>query len=303
MSFDLQVNGYGGTDFNSDSLSPSQLHDACARLQNDGVEGILLTLITDDLSALEKRLCRLVQMRESDVLAREIVVGFHLEGPFINPKTGYRGTHPERFVVPADVEAAKRLLDAGGGLVRLITLAPERDAGFATTRFLAQNGVRVAAGHCDPTMGELRGAIEAGLSGWTHLGNGCPLELPRHDNIIQRALSLSEHLWLCFIADGVHVPSFALKNYLRAASLERCIIVSDAIAPAGLGPGRYSLGSLSLEIGADLVARAPDSAGGAYLAGSALSLPQAALNLEKWGFYAAEIEMLTCSNPRRAIGF
>ncbi|RYX84288.1 N-acetylglucosamine-6-phosphate deacetylase [bacterium] len=303
MSFDLQVNGYGGVDFNSDALSLEELHLACERLEADGVSGFLLTLITDDLSALEARLRRLVVLRESDELARRLIAGFHVEGPFINPSTGFRGTHPERFIIPASVEGAKRLCDAAGGLLRLVTLAPEYDSGFATTRFLSDSGVRVAAGHCDPTLEQLRGAIDAGLSMWTHLGNGCPLVMERHDNVIQRALSLSEKLWLCFIADGVHVPFFALKNYLRAATCERCIVVTDAIAPAGLGPGRYTLGQLELDIGADMVARAPTSAGGAYLAGSAITMPHSIANLrEQVGLSPAQLVLLTSDNPRCALG-
>ncbi len=303
MSFDLQVNGYGGADFNSDSLSPAALHDACARMEADGVSGFLLTLITDDLSVLEARLRRLVALRETDELARRLIFGFHLEGPFLNPNTGFRGTHPEQFIVPASVEAAKRLLDASSGLLRLVTLAPEYDANFTTTRFLSNNGVRVAAGHCDPSLDQLHGAIDSGLSLWTHLGNGCPLALPRHDNVIQRALSLSDDLYLCFIADGVHIPFFALKNYLRAASIERCIIVTDAIAPAGLGPGRYTLGNLQLDIGADMVARAPDSAGGSYLAGAAITMPQAIANLQTHlSLSPSQIQLLTSENPRRVLG-
>ncbi|BCM93775.1 N-acetylgalactosamine-6-phosphate deacetylase [Abditibacteriota bacterium] len=303
MSFDLQVNGYGGADFNSDSLSPEALHDACAHLESDGVGGFLLTLITDDLSALEARLRRLVALRENDQLARRLIVGFHLEGPFLNPNIGFRGAHPEQLIIPSSVETAKRLMDASDGLLRLVTLAPEHDANFATTRFLSDSGIRVAAGHCDPSLEQLQGAIDAGLSLWTHLGNGCPISVNRHDNVIQRALSLSDQLWLCFIADGAHVPFFALKNYLRAASLERCIIVTDAIAPAGLGPGRYTLGHLQLDIGPDMVARAPDSAGGSYLAGAAITMPQSIANLrEHLHLSPAQLVLLTNDNPRRALG-
>ena len=73
----------------------------------------------------------------------------------------------------------------------MVTLAPERDAGFAVTSMLAKQNVRVSAGHCDPTLEELRGAIDAGLSMFTHLGNGCPMQMHRHDNIIQRVLFAS----------------------------------------------------------------------------------------------------------------
>ena len=85
-------------------------------------------------------------------------------------------------------------------------------------------------------------SIDAGLSLFTHLGNGCPGVLPRHDNIIQRVLSLSDSLHIGFIADGVHVPFFALANYLKCCGIDRAFIVTDAICGAGLGPGEYSIG-------------------------------------------------------------
>ncbi len=297
--FDLQVNGYGGVDFNSDALNAEQLHLACERMAGDGVEGVLVTIITERLETMEARLRRVVALREEDELARRIIAGLHVEGPFLNPAPGFRGAHPADAMMPASVAAAGRLLEAGNGLIRLVTLAPECDSNQQTTQFLTQNGVRVAAGHSDASLDELRAACDAGLSLFTHLGNGCPMEMNRHDNIVQRALSLSDRLWLCFIADGAHIPFFALRNYLRAASLERCIIVTDAIAPAGLGPGLYTFSRWTLHIGEDRVARAPD---GSHLVGAAITMPQSAANLRQHlGLDAAQVALLTSQNPRRAL--
>ena len=126
------------------------------------------------------------------------------------------------------------------------------------------------------------------------------MQLHRHDNIIQRALSLSDRLWLCFIADGVHVAFPALGNYIRAAGVDRCIAVTDAISPASLGPGRYTLSRWDLVIGDDMVARAPD---GSHLVGSAITMPQTAHNLEKFcKLTQDDVEKLTSVNPRQALG-
>lgn len=297
--FDLQVNGYGGVDFNSDGLTAEQLHLCCQKLAEDGVGEILATIITADLASMCDRLARLAALREHDPLARELIAGFHIEGPFLNEKKGYRGAHSEAAIRPADVDAMRRLLDATGGLTRLVTLAPERDPGMKVTRLLADSGVVVSAGHTDATLDELNAAIDAGLTMFTHLGNGCPMLLPRHDNIIQRALSLSDRLWLTFISDGAHVPWPALRNYLRAATLDRCIVVTDAISAAGLGPGRYRLGEWDLLIGEDRVARAPD---GSHLVGSAGTMPLSRMNLSRHlGLSDAQIDQLTIHNPRRAL--
>jgi N-acetylglucosamine-6-phosphate deacetylase len=296
---DLQVNGYAGVDFNSDDLTSEQLHTACRRLRDDGVEGILATLITDSVERMTARLARIVRLRREDPLASSLVRGVHLEGPFINPAKGYVGAHPPEHVRPADVEPMRRMLDAGEGQVRLVTLAPEADPGSKLTRFLVRQGVRVSAGHCDPSLDQLRAAIDAGLSMFTHLGNGCPMMLDRHDNIIQRALSLADRLTICYIGDGVHVPYPALGNYLRLSGVDRSIVVTDAVAAAGMGPGRYRLGGRSVDVGEDGVARAAD---GSHLVGSTATMPRMAAALgQHLGLDARQVERLTLENPGKML--
>ena len=298
--FDLQVNGYAGVDFNKDDLTPDELHLACQRLRADGYGGILATVITEDVSRMALRLANLAKHRERDPLAREMIPGFHIEGPLLNDTPGYRGAHPPDAMRPANADEMKRLRDAAGGLARIVTLAPERDPQFQVTRLLSDAGVVVSAGHCDPSLDTLDAAIDAGLRMFTHLGNGCPMQMHRHDNVIQRVLSLADRLWVCFIADGAHVPFFALRNYLKVVGFERAIVVSDAVAPAGLGPGRYSFGRWELLIGDDLVARAPD---GSHLIGSAVTMTRQADNLRQHvGLTAEQVTRLTRDNPRRAIG-
>jgi N-acetylglucosamine-6-phosphate deacetylase len=298
--FDLQVNGYAGVDFNQDELDADQLHRACERLDADGVAGLLATIITDDLPAMCHRLSRLAELRDVDPLARRLIAGVHIEGPFLNNRDGYRGAHPVDAIRPADLDAMTRLLDAACGLTRVVTLAPECDPGLAVTRCLASRGIIVSAGHTDATLDQLRRAIDAGLSMFTHVGNGCPMHMNRHDNIIQRALSLADELWLCFIADGAHVPFVALRNYLKLAREDRSIVVTDAIAPAGLGPGRYRFGRWDLEIGEDMVPRAPDRS---HLVGSGITMKQNAENLQRsLGLPESVVRKLTLENPRIAIG-
>jgi N-acetylglucosamine-6-phosphate deacetylase len=180
-----------------------------------------------------------------------------------------------------------------------MTLAPECDAGGHVTEFLVNGGVTVSAGHCNPTLDQLRAGISHGLSMFTHVGNACPLLMHRHDNIIQRVLSLSDQLWLCFIPDGVHIDFFALKNYLRCAGVERSIFVTDAISAARLGPGRYTLAGWDILIGEDLVARSPD---GSHFVGSTVTVPRIKANaLHDLGMTEAELTRVLDENPRKAM--
>lgn len=298
--FDLQVNGYAGTDFNREGLTAESLHHACVCLKEDGVQAVLATFITDDLDKMSQRMRTLAELREKDPLAQEMIAGVHIEGPFINGEKGYVGAHPPNAVKPGTVEHAKQLVDAAGGLAKLVTLAPECDAGYATTKWLSEQGICVSAGHCNPSREVLSAACDHGLRMFTHLGNGCPMLMHRHDNIIQRALSLKDRLWLCFIPDGVHIEFFALQNYLRCAGVEHSIFVTDAISASRLGPGKFTLAGWDIVIGEDLVARSPD---GSHFVGSTVTWPRIQENNEKHiGLTREELNQLSIENPRKALG-
>jgi N-acetylglucosamine-6-phosphate deacetylase len=275
---DLQVNGYADVDFNADELDAEAVAAVCRRLRGDGVAGILATVITAQLDTMCRRLANICRAREQDRAVADMIWGIHIEGPFLNDAPGYIGAHPATCARPADVDAAERLLAAAGGIARIVTLAPERDDQGRVTRLLVEQGVRVSAGHCNPTLDQLRASIDAGLSLFTHLGNACPIMLPRHDNIIQRVLSLSDRLHIGFIADGVHVPFVALGNYLKCCGIDRAFIVTDAISGAGLGPGEYSLGDRRVVVDENLATWAADRS---HLVGSACTMQRAADNLRQ----------------------
>jgi len=194
----------------------------------------------------------------------------------------------------------ERLLEATGGLTRIVTLAPERDPGLVVTKRLADLGIVVSAGHCDPSLDQLRAAVDAGLSMFTHLGNGCPNRIARHDNLIQRVLSLHDQLWVSWIADGVHIPYYALGNYLRCAGVERSVVVTDAISAAGLGPGKFSIGGRDVYVDENLATRYADDA--SHLVGSAATMPMMRQGLtERLGLSAEAAALLTAGNPRRIL--
>src|SRR4029077_15255485 len=127
----------------------------CKRLHDEGVAGILATVITADLDAMCRRLANIGRVRAASPTIAAVVWGIHIEGPFLNEQPGYIGAHPAESARPADVDSIKRLLEAAGGLTKMVTLAPERDTNARVTNFLAGQGVRVSAGHCNPSLGEL----------------------------------------------------------------------------------------------------------------------------------------------------
>jgi len=298
--FDIQLNGYAGVDFCSMDLTAGQFLHACESLRNDGVSQILATVITDSIERLESKLSKMVKLREATPLIKEMVAGFHIEGPFMSPSTGYAGAHPPEAMRPGNLDDAKRLLDACGGLARLVTIAPECDPDYRTISFFVDQGISVSAGHCNPSLDQLRGAIDHGLSMVTHFGNGCPVTLPRHDNVLQRFLHLREHLWFCFIPDGAHIEFYALKNYLDFVGLDRAIVVTDAIGAAKMPPGIHELSGITIEVDEKGIARRP---GSQNLAGSTITMPQVIENLRNQLLLSpSEISQVIDLNPRSAIG-
>jgi len=292
---DIQVNGYACVDFNQNKITCENMEFACNKLVEDDVDGIFATIITTDLKDMVIRIKQLIQLRNQSSLIRGIIKGIHIEGPFINASPGYHGAHPIDAILKPDVEIMKELLNAGDGLVRIVTLAPEKDDQNKVTRFLASQNITVSAGHCNPSMGELESAIDAGLNMFTHLGNGCPQDLPRHDNIIQRVLSFKDNLQLCFIADGIHIPFYALKNYISIAGIENIIITTDSMAAAGAKEGRYTLSNIKLEVGKDRVVR---EQGKNNFAGSAIDMKSSYSNLIKHlGLSVEDAKQMTYFNP------
>jgi len=295
--FDLQVNGYAGVDFNSKKLTPEQLHFACEKLVDDNVEGIFATIITDDFNDMNFKIRNLASIIEKSKFIKSIIQGIHIEGPFLNPEKGYRGAHPEQHIVPGNLDKVKEMTECGGGMIKLFTLAPEVDAGFELTKYLTKNNIVVSAGHTNASLDQLFGCIDNGLKMFTHLGNGSPSILPRHDNIINRVFSLADKLFICFIADGIHLPEFVLKNYLKFADINRSIIVTDAMAAASAPPGVYSVSHIKVRVGEDKIVK---EIGKENLAGSAITMIESEKFLaEKIGFNQSDLDKLLFSNAKK----
>lgn len=269
MYFDIQVNGAFGVDFNDSKLSHERFQSAVDLLSAIQVKHFMPTIITDDLDRMCSRIHRIASFVKQSSTLSEVISGIHVEGPFLSPADGFRGTHAAHAIRLANVSDMERLLDAGEGLVRLVTLAPEQDPNLEVLKFLVLRGIRVFAGHTDAPIDCLTEAVDCGLTGFTHLGNGCPLEMHRHDNIIQRVLSLSDRLYISLIADGVHLPVWLLESWLKKLPRERVIITSDSMSAAGMPSGEYLIGGQPILVDQDRRTRHRDHQ---YLAGSASTM-------------------------------
>ncbi|HNY86391.1 MAG TPA: N-acetylglucosamine-6-phosphate deacetylase [Candidatus Hydrogenedentes bacterium] len=266
---DGQVNGAFGLDLQDDALREEDVLEISRRLARSGVGCWLPTLVTASLDALEHR-CRVIAraaaLQTPDDGAR--IGGIHLEGPFISPEDGARGAHPAAHVLPPSLRDLRRLLRAGEGRVRCVTLAPERPGAGRLIRLLAAEGVVVSLGHHLAAPAEVFAAADAGATLCTHLGNGLPAMIPRHDNPLWAQLA-DPRLAVSVIPDLFHLPPHVLEVVFRVKGRRGTLLVSDAVNLAGMPEGEYSLFGQAVEKRCDgkVALKGTD-----YLAGSGLML-------------------------------
>jgi N-acetylglucosamine-6-phosphate deacetylase len=296
---DLQVNGFGGVDFNVASLPDAAAERAARALLAHGTTRALATLITAGPDELCARASRLREARASSAIVREVFAGIHLEGPFLCPEDGPRGAHPREHCRPPDYDEFRALQKASGGAVRMLTLAPELPGALGLIDALHREGVLVAIGHHQADDATIDAAVRAGAVLCTHLGNGCHATLPRLANYVQTQLA-EDRLLASFIADGFHIPPGTLKNFIRAKGVERSILVTDAVGPAAAIGDDYVLPFDDVEVLPDGRVVLP---GTAFLAGSTLTMPNAVANVAKWaGCTRAEAVRMATRNPADFIG-
>lgn len=297
--FDLQVNGFGGVDFQRLDLEMDTMLCAVDALERCGTKGILFTLITDSVDSLSWKLERIEALRCQNERIAKMVCGYHLEGPWISRETGYYGAHPLDLVCQPKLEDYCRLRDAAGGNLKLITLAPEVEGAMPLIEAARKDGIRIGLGHTNASDVVIELAINAGATLATHLGNAVPLHIHRHNNVVQRLLARDE-LIACLIPDGIHLPPFVLKNFYRVKPQGGVFFTTDCMSAAGATPGVYCLGPHELEVGEDGIVHLP---GEERFAGSSLTMDRAVSNVVEWlGVDKSAAEEMCSSLPAAHFG-
>ena len=293
---DLQVNGFAGADYNNPTCALEDISRSIRVLFSTGVTRFYPTVITGSPEDMLGALRNLKRAKET--LAEGAAMdGFHVEGPHISPDDGPRGAHPLRWVRPPDLDEFRRWQDATGNQVRIVTLAPEWPQAPSYIEFITAEGVVASIGHTNATARQIADAVAAGATLSTHLGNGAHAVMRRHPNYIWEQLA-EDRLMADFIVDGIHLPPSFLKVALRAKTLDRSVLVTDAAAPAGCPPGRYRLGEQPVDLTAD---NRVVLVGQERLAGSALRMDRGVENLMRIaGLSLADAVRLATTNAARA---
>ena len=263
-----------------------------------GVTVALPTLITADAPTLAERFHGLDRAVRGSRLGPLMVPGYHLEGPYLNPAVGYAGCHPATAMRPGSIAEVEALEAGLSRPIVLITVAPERPGVLELIAWATSKGKRIAIGHSAAEGEILSAAISAGATLSTHLGNGLPQSMPKFRNPLIDQLA-ADALTATIIADGIHVPRNGLAVLLRAKTLDRAILVTDAVSAAKAKPGLHPFAGMTVELSADGTVRTP---GAPNLAGSSLALDQAVRNLVAFDLATPrEALRLASANPRKVL--
>lgn len=244
---DLQINGHGGTWFSHAGLSVEDIVRTLEPHFAYGVTRMLPTLVTNSREALASGFQSIRMACEQIDWVNRMVAGCHLEGPYISSEDGPRGAHPLQHVRLPDWDEFCVLQEAAGGRIKLVTLAPELEGAEAFIRRACAAGVVVAIGHTAAAPEDIQRAVDAGARLSTHLGNGAHGMIRRHPNYIWEQLG-EDRLMASIITDGHHLPDSVIRAIVRTKSPQNTIITCDAAGLAGCPPGRYTEGTMDVEI-------------------------------------------------------
>lgn len=234
---DIQVNGYGGLDYNEVQADFLALGQISRKLLQHGVTCHFPTIITNSPDKISGLIKQIVQLRKPDLLAKSCIPGIHIEGPFISPEDGPRGAHFREFVQAPDWNLFQKWIDESEGLIKMITLSPEWEGSISFIEKCRDASILVSIGHTSATHSQIFNAVKAGARVSTHLGNGMHGTIARHPNYLWSQLS-EENLSATIIADGFHLPVEVIQVFKKVKG-GNLMLVSDSVAMAGMPPGDY----------------------------------------------------------------
>ena len=289
---DMHVHGGGGAAFTEGG--PDDARRAAAFHRAHGTTRIIASLVTAPLEELERRSAMLADLADDGVID-----GIHLEGPFLS--SARCGAQNPRYLTLPDVAAFGRLQAASRGWLRMITIAPELPGAADVIRAATAAGVIAAAGHTDASSEATAEGIAAGISHATHLFNGMRPIAHRYPGPV---VTLLDHPVTCeVIADGHHLDDLIIRLAARSAGPGNLVLITDAMAAAGMSDGDYRLGELDVTVSAG-VARLVDADGAAgSIAGSTATMDLVARRaITAVGLPVADVAAAAGTTPARCLG-
>jgi N-acetylglucosamine-6-phosphate deacetylase len=286
---DVHCHGGGGASYTE--ADPERLATAVAAHRRHGTTTTMASLVSGTIPSLVDQISAL-----RDLVTDGLFAGIHLEGPFIS--AARCGAHDPAVLTAPDPDSVDALLKAGQDTIRMVTLAPELDGGVDAVRRFTDAGVVVAVGHTDATLAQVLPAVDAGATVATHLFNGMRPLHHREPGPIGALLD-DERVTVELICDLVHLHPTVVRIAARHAGPDRTVLVTDAMAAAGVGDGTYEVGGLRVTVRDGV----PTLDGGGALAASTLTLDAAVRNfVQACGMTMVEAANAVAAQPAALLG-
>lgn len=266
---DIHIHAAGGYDtMDENTESINEISKIIAR---HGVTSFLPTTMTVDEKEIKKAL-KNVKYSMDNGTDGALVLGAHLEGPFISEKK--KGAHDEKYIREPDIDFFTNLVDGDFSVVKTVTIAPELNGALEFIKFIEDKGITASLGHSNGTYDDVIKAVESGATHSTHLYNAMTGFSHREPGVV--GAIFDSPLTTEFIADGVHIHFAAIRTAIKNKGCEKCSLITDAMKACDLGDGEYDLGGLEVFV-KNGEARLKDGT----LAGSTLTLDRAVRNILK----------------------
>jgi len=227
----VELHTHGGGDHSLLTEDPAEVEAYARWVASSGVTSFLIGVAGGEHERTLRALQRSAAFFERPS-AGALALGYFLEGPFLNPRR--KGAFPEAWLRPPDADQFRQYVEATGGRLRLITLAPELPGADALIAAALEAGAVPSMGHSDATYEEALHSFEVGVRHVTHCFNGMRPLAHRDPGCLGAALT-SPGVTCELILDGSHVHPAAAALLVRAKGVDGTVLITDAIPPAGTG--------------------------------------------------------------------
>ena len=269
---DLHCHGGGGASF-PDSEGAEEMLAAVLEHRRHGTTSLVASLVTADAATLREKVAQLTGLHRDGEIA-----AIHLEGPFLSEAR--RGAQNPAHLTDGDPALVRELAEIAGGALATMTVAPEAAGADEVIDALAGSGAVPSLGHTDGGSAEMTRAVDRSIAALrrrrgrsplptaTHLFNGMRPIHHRDPGPALAALDAASRgeMVVEVIADGVHLDARTVAHVFALAAEDHVVLVTDAMAAAGMADGRYRLGALDVTVEAGV---ATLTEGGAIAGGTA----------------------------------
>lgn len=285
----VDIHNHGGGGFTFTTGDAAAAREAAAFHLGHGTTTMLASLVSSPFE-----LMRDAVLAYAPLVAEGVLAGVHFEGPYLSHARC--GAQNPEFLRDPSLDELTEIIKLADGVLRMVTIAPERAGALDAIRLLAEHGVVAAIGHTDGSYAEVMAGVEAGATVGTHLFNGMrPVHHREPGPVV--ALLDSPTVVCELVADGVHLHDGTLAFAARSAGSARAALITDAMTAAGMPDGEYDLGGLSVTV-ADRVARLANGS----IAGSTLTMDAAVRQALGAGLSITDVAAMAATTPARVLG-